>query len=182
MKWLFKDMTEKEKQQLHDALEWYHSCHSGCASPLVAGMIVIVIAIFCSCKDMEYVPIENTRVEHHCHHDTIEKTDTFIKDKTTIIRELDSAAMAKYGIRLKNAERAFLIQTQDLEKQIRELKESKKDTVYIEKKVPVPVERKLNRWEQFKMDYGAVALGGTAVAFLLLLILIIVWIGKKKGD
>jgi hypothetical protein len=41
--------------------------------------------------------------------------------------------MAKYGIQLKNAERAWLIQTDLLRRELSELKEAKIDTVYISK-------------------------------------------------
>jgi uncharacterized protein YfbU (UPF0304 family) len=112
------------------------------------------------------------------------KSDTLIREKNTVIRELDSAAAAQYDIRLNNAERAFLIQTKEFEKQIQKLLEQKSDTVTKSDtiQVPVPVERKLSQWEQIKMDYGAVAIGGTAVAFLLLLRMVIKWMRKKKGN
>lgn len=183
MKELFKELTNTEKQQLHDALEWYHRSNSGCMSPLVAGIVVFVVALFCGCKTVEYVPIETSHNEYHNHTDSVIKSDTLIREKNTIIRELDSAAAAQYDIRLKNAERAFLIQTKEFEKQIQKLLEQKSDTVTKSDtiQVPVPVERKLSQWEQVKMDYGAVAIGGTAVAFLLLLLMIIKWMRKKKG-
>lgn len=148
---------------------------------LLGVVIFFIVMMFCGCKNVEYVPIESSHVEHHWHHDSVEIVDTFIKDKSTIIRELDSAAMAEYGIRLRNAERAFLVQTQEFEKQVKELKEAKKDTAFIvkEKKVPVPVERKLNRWEQFKMDYGSFALGGSALAVVIIITWLIIWIRRK---
>ena len=144
-------------------------------------LICLAITLIFGCKSIEYVPVESSHVEHHWHHDSVEIVDTFIKDKSTIIRELDSAAMAEYGIRLNNAERAFLVQVQEFEKQVKELKEAKKDTAYIEKEVqvPVPVERKLNKWEQFKMDYGAVAFGGSLVAVILVIIWVVIWIRKR---
>ena len=149
---------------------------------IAAGIIVcVLLTLMLGCESTEYVPIESSHVEHHWHTDSVKQIDSVISEKNTIIRELDSAAMAEYGIRLKNAERAFLVQTQEFEKQIKELKETKKDTAYVEKKVevPVPVERKLNRWEQFKMDYGAFALGGSVLAVVIIVIWIVVWIRRK---
>ena len=54
--------------------------------------------------------------------------------------QLDSAAMAAYGIRLQKAERAWLIQTDRLQRELSELKESKSDTVIKRDSVPYPVE------------------------------------------
>ena len=147
----------------------------------LGALACLILTLIFGCKSIEYVPVESSHVEHHWHHDSVEIVDTFIKDKSTIIRELDSAAMAEYGIRLNNAERAFLVQVQEFEKQVKELKEAKKDTAFIEKEVqtPIPVERKLNKWEQFKMDYGAVALGGSLVAVILVIIWVVIWIKKR---
>ncbi len=177
---IFRELTEQERQQLLDAVKWSHDNSSGCA-PIVACMFLAILFI-CSCKSIEYVPIETSHNEYHNHIDSVIKKDSLIREKNTIIRELDSATAAMYDIRLKNAERAFLIQTKEFEKQIQMLLELKRDTVNKADSilVPVPVERELTKWEQAKMDYGAVAIGVTAVAFLYLLFRIIIWI-KKKG-
>lgn len=152
------------------------------AKGVAIGIIAcILLTLMFGCKNIEYVPVESSHVEHHWHTDSVKQIDSVISEKNILIRELDSAAMAKYGIQLKNAQMAFLIQTQEFERQVKELREEKKDTAYIEKekKVPVPTERKLNRWEQFKMDYGAFALGGSALAVVIIITWIIVWIRRK---
>lgn len=177
---IFRDLTEEECHQLHDAIKWCHDNNSGCASPIVACVIFMVFMLF-SCRSVEYVPVESNHVEHHWHHDSVEKIDTFIKDKVTTIRELDSAAMAEYGIRLNNAERAFLVQTKEFERQIQKLLEQKSDTVIKvdSVQVPVPIERKLSRWEQTCLDYGRVMMGGTIVAIIVIILWIISWIKKR---
>ena len=152
--------------------------------------MVAVLAVFITCMAIvsllsscgtQYVPVENNHYEHHWHTDSVKQIDSVFKEKQTTIRELDSVAMAEYGIRLRNAERAFLIQTQEFERQIQKLMQQKSDTVIKvdSVQVPVPVERKLNRWEQFKMDYGAFALGGSVLAVVIIIIWLIVWIRRK---
>lgn len=42
-------------------------------------------------------------------------------------------------------------------------------------RVPYPVEKKLSKWQQFKMDYGNVSMGGTVVA----IVFIIIWLVKR---
>lgn len=58
----------------------------------------------------------------------------------------------------------------------------KNDTTIIEKvdsvQVPYPVEKKLSRWEQIKMDMGGIAIGAVGVCALVLAILI--WLKLKS--
>ena len=144
-------------------------------------LICLAITLIFGCKSIEYVPVESSHVEHHWHHDSVEIVDTFIKDKSTIIRELDSAAMAEYGIRLNNAERAFLVQVQEFEKQVKELKEAKKDTAFIEKekKVPVPVERKLSFKERVFLIIGKVSI--VPIILCVIAIIILIYTRRSKG-
>lgn len=51
----------------------------------------------------------------------------------------------------------------------------KVDSVYVEK--PVEVERPLTKWEQTKMDFGGMAIGGLCVVAVLA---VAVWIIKRK--
>ena len=143
-------------------------------------VVVIAILLMCSCTTTTLVPIETVHTEHHHHTDSVIKSDSVITGKETLIRELDSAAMAEYGIRLKNAERAFLIQTKEFERQIQKLMEQRSDTVVKvdSVQIPVPVERKHNRWERICIDYGKMMIGGTIIAVIIAFILLIILIRK----
>ena len=76
--------------------------------------------------------------------------------------QLDSAEMAKYGIRLKQAENAWLVKTKELEREIEKLTTQKTDStakrdsipypVYVPKEVPKP----LSWWQRFRMNVGGV--------------------------
>lgn len=129
----------------------------------------------------QYIPVESTHTEHHWHTDSVKQIDSVISEKQTTIRELDSAAMAEYGIRLRNAERAFLIQTSEFERQIQKLMQQKSDTVIKvdSVKIPVPVERKLSKWERIKMDAGGIAIG-VCVAFIIITVIVFLVKAHRK--
>ena len=88
-----------------------------------------------------------------------------IDHQTTIIREVDSATMAQYGIRLAQAEKAWLVQSDKLYKEIERLRESKRDSVFIHDSIPVPypvpepypVPAELTAWQKFRMNLGGIA-------------------------
>lgn len=107
---------------------------------IIIGLIACAMITLCvGCKTTEYVPVTQQHTEHHWHTDSIYKTDSVIKEKETVVMQLDSAAMAKYGIQLKSAERAWLVKTQEMERIIQELmaKSEQKDTVH--DSIPYPV-------------------------------------------
>ena len=85
--------------------------------------------------------------------------------------QLDSAAMAKYGIQLKAAERAWLVKTEELRRQIERLEAMSvsKDSVHDSIPVPYPVEvirevpAELTWWQQTRMDIGGWAIVALAI-------------------
>lgn len=180
---IFRDLTEEECQQLHDAIKWCHDNNSGCASPIVACVIFAVFMLF-SCKSVEYVPYEVVKKEIVHKTDTVEKKVETNKETNTIIREgrpEDSVLLAKLGIKLSANERLLILQQQQISDLTNELKEiHNKDSVRDDSvQVPVPYERKLSRWEQTCLDYGRVMMGGTIVAIIVIILWIISWIKKR---
>ena len=90
--------------------------------------------------------------------------------------QLDSAAMAKYGIRLQKAERAWLVKTEELQRQIERLEamSQSKDSVHDSIPVPYPVETikevpaPLSWWQKLRLWLGNIvllALLGVAVYY-----------------
>lgn len=116
--------------------------------------------LFVGCKSVEYVPVEKNHTEHHWHTDSIIQKDSVVKESMTTVMQLDSAEMAKYGIQLKNAERAWLVKSWELERQIEALQRltAERDTVHDSIPVPYPVEKRLTKWQQAKVDWGGWAL------------------------
>lgn len=143
--------------------------------------IGIIVALFLGalsgCKNTQYVPVETVRTEYLHSTDTVKEKDSTYREKETIIREADSAMIAKLGLKLKDNERAILILQKELEKQINSKSESKTDTVIKTDsvQVPYPVEKQLTKWQQVCIDYGKLTMGAT----VLLVIFIIIWIVRR---
>jgi hypothetical protein len=93
----------------------------------MGGIILPLIfsLLFSSCKSVQYIPVERVVTEYINRTDTVNKTDTLISEKETIIREADSSLIAKLGLQLKENERAILVLQRQLEKQISKESEHK---------------------------------------------------------
>ena len=107
---------------------------------ILAASLLAVILI--GCKQVEYVPVTETHTEHHWHTDSVKERDSTHTERETIIRELDSAAMAQYGIQMENNQKAWLVFQRELENRLRELehKSAVRDTVRDSIPKPYPVE------------------------------------------
>ena len=117
-----------------------------------------------ACTTTKIVTVPEVHEVHHHHTDSIHQIDSVIREHQTTIMQLDSAAMAAYGIQLKAAERAWLVKTQQLERAIQNLSRLRSDTVILRDSVPVPVpvvkevERHLTKIEKSLMGVGLLAL------------------------
>ena len=134
--------------------------------------IVLLAFMLESCRTERIVtvPEYHERVVHQ--HDTLVQRDTIQHERSTIVRELDSTAMAAYGIRLDKAERAWLIQTEALRREVSELRQHQTDTVIVHDSIPVPypVEKPLTWWQSTSIKWFK--------WLLLLLVAIIGWVLK----
>lgn len=153
----------------------------GCLYSLVGiimmGIICLFLLMFVGCKNIEYVPVERVKTEYINRTDTVNKIDTLISEKETIIREADSSLVVKLGLQLKANEKAILILQRELEKQISKESEYKTGTVIKTDSIPVPypVERKLTKWEQTKIAWG-----GEAIIAVVIVFFIIIWLIAKR--
>ncbi len=150
----FNDMTDEERMKM------------GCFQFLGAITAFIIAMLLCmlfgSCTTTKYVnvPVVEKHEVHHHHTDSIYQIDSTYHEKTTIIQQLDSAAMARYGIQLKAAERAWLIKTAELEKQLQQLERLTADRDTVRDSVPVPyavpeyIQKPLPWWKTALMWIG----------------------------
>lgn len=148
-----------------------------CVYALVWFVVIVLLSIgLCGCKSTEYVPVVETHTEHHWHTDSVHQTDSVISHETTLIKEVDSATMAKYGVQLKNMERAWLIQNDKLQRELSKLQSVKTDTfIKVDTvQVPYPVERKATAWEQVRLDYG-----GWAIGILFISVIVVIRFSRK---
>lgn len=123
---------KKKKRMLEQYKTWIWS--------VVAIILMLIIGALCSgCESVRYITVPEVHEEHHWHTDSVIQHDSTYHETTTTIMQLDSAAMAAYGIRLQKAERAWLVKTQEMERIIQELmaKSERKDTVH--DSIPYPV-------------------------------------------
>ena len=140
---------------------------------LIGLVAALIIGVLNSCATKEkIVPVPEIHEQHHWHTDSVHQTDSIIHEKETTIMQLDSAAMAKYGIQLKSAERAWLVKTAELQRQIERLEAMsiQKDSVH--DSIPYPVEvikevpAKLSWWQGLLVRLGYVPLIFVAVFVL----------------
>ena len=120
----------------------------GCVmTALFIGMMIAVLALLSSCTTTRVVTVPEVHEVIHHQSDTVIQKDSVIHEKETTIMQLDSAAMAKYGIQLKSAERAWLVKTTELEREIERLMamSATKDSVHDSIPVPYPVEKFVER-------------------------------------
>lgn len=107
----------------------------------------LLLAALCllACRT-KYVPVTEYHEKVVHQHDTTIQRDTLIDHQTTIVREVDSAMLSQYGIRLANAERAYLIESNRMMREVQQLLQKKIDTLIVHDSVPViiPVEKPPN--------------------------------------
>ena len=140
---------------------------------------LLLLTAMGSCTTTKYVTVPE--VHEHWHHstDTIHQTDSVIDRQTTTIREVDSATMAKYGIQMKNMQRAWLIENNRLQRELSELRQSHTDTIHERDSIPYPVEvvkevpAQPSWWQRFLIYVGGVTSS-------LLLIVAVWWFVKKR--
>ena len=158
---------------------WYHELKrrpqgEGCLlSMLSVTFIALAIALllsFSGCTSpTKVVKVPEVHEHHHWHSDTIRQTDSVVNNQTTVIREVDSATMAQYGIRLDKAQRAWLILNDRLQREIERLQSisNTRDTVRDSIPVPYPVEKLVPR-ERSKMEWGLILVGILSLMILIL--------------
>ena len=123
--------------------------------------------------------MEQNHTEHHWHTDSVKERDSVHTEKNTVIRELDSAAMAKYGIQMERNQKAWLVLQREMESRMRELEHmtATKDTIHDSIPIPYPVEvTKEVPMERGKMEWVLILAGCIAIFVVFLWI-----VNKLKG-
>lgn len=165
-------------------IENYDYEPNGCWPTTFCYFIICVILIsLCSCKSIQYVPVETVI------HDSIQVERVVIEKDTTkeqvVVRDsswmsihiADSTELANVGIKLDGVTKAFVIErnkVRELENKLSSAKEkvvTKDSIVYRDKEVqvPYPVEKKLSAFESMKMEYGGYAMLLVIIALVYLI-------------
>lgn len=125
-------------------------------------LLALCAALLCGCRTVEYVPVEHTVVRIDTLRQTALRVDSvFRHDSVTVYVSGDTVRITQWRDRYR-----VKILTDTLYKSV-------SDTVRVRE--PYPVEKKLTKWQQAKME-----LGGFAFALLFAALCIaVVWLAKK---
>lgn len=157
---------------------------------------IFFAVLFTSCSHKVYVPVESVRTDtvYMARKDSVHIKDSLVVKQVINIR--DSIAIHDSVVIVKdeqgNVKERLIVRyrdrwhaTQDnltLQRQIDRYKASN-DSLRATRKerieVPVPVEKKLSRWEKLKMDVGSWAIGAMSTFILASVGYILVWLLKK---
>lgn len=157
---------------------------------------IFFAVLFTSCSHRTYVPLQSVRTDtvYMAKKDSVHIKDSLVVRQVINIR--DSIAIHDSVVIVKdeqgNVRERLIVRyrdrwhaTQDnltLQRQIDRYKASN-DSLRATRKerieVPVPVEKKLSRWEKLKMDVGGWAIGAMSTFILAAVGYILVWLLKK---
>lgn len=112
--------------------------------------ILLLMWLFPSCTTTKYVPIETVRIDT-LHHTTI---------RVDSIKQTDSICIKEY----MRGDTTYIDRTKYVYRdRVHNVIDTVMQTKIEEKQVPYPVEKKLSKWEQIKIDMGEVMIGVIAV-------------------
>lgn len=163
---------------------------------LRTALLVAVMTVLCGCTNTRYVPVETVRTEYVGKDNT--ELMNVIKSLTERLyqkdRQVDSLmqsnrellVLSEKGDTLRHDRETIVYRASHRERELERLLKSKNDSIRELRQrlesvksdsipVPYPVERKLTWWEQTKMDFGGVAIGGLIVVVCF----IALWLARK---
>ena len=160
-------------------------------------LVAIFFVILCvSCSHRTYIPLQSVRTDtvYMARKDSINIKDSLvarqvinvrdsisIHDSVVIVQDEQGNVKERLIVRYRDRWHATL-DNLTLQRQIDRYKasnDSLRATKTEYKEVPIPVEKKLSRWQKFKMDIGGWAIGAMSTVLLGIIGYIIVWLLKK---
>lgn len=114
-------------------------------------MLVLIASAVCSCSRVQYVPV-GTVQRDSVYLNKLVRDSVYVMDSVLVVKG-DTVTEYRYRYVFKYKDRT--------------------DTVYVNRtdsiRVPYPVEKKLSKWQQVKMDVGGYAV---AVSFVLVFVMV----------
>lgn len=156
-------------------------------------LVVILLGLLTSCKT-QYIPVETVIRDSVEINDTVRITNTqfvdrFVKDTSWMqIHTADSVELDKMGVSLAGVKSALVIERNTV-RQLKEKLSENNDTsnvkvMYIEREkkveVPVPVEKKLSKWERLVMFGSDAGITVIIIALVLAVIYICKWLRARS--
>lgn len=122
----------------------------------------LLLLLCVSCTTTKYVPVESVSYRTDTlHHYTHDRDSVWLHDSVYVAMQGDTVRIEKWRTKYQYK---FVTDT---------LWRTKTDSVRVE--VPYPVEKQLSWWQQTKMDFGGMAMGGLFIA----LCFAVVWLVKR---
>lgn len=166
-------------------------------------VMIIIFALFamlslflCGCSHRTYVPLQSVRTDtvYMARKDSVHIKDSLvikqvinvrdsiaIHDSVVIVQDEQGKVKERLIVRYRDRWHATL-DNLTLQRQIDRYKasnDSLRATKTEYKEVPIPVEKKLSRWQKIKMDVGGWAIGAMSTLLLAIIGYIVVWLLKK---
>lgn len=132
----------------------------------LALMLLAMAALMLSggCTRKVYVPTEHIVYSTDTVYEAVLRVDSVIqRDSVAVVQKGDTVLITRYRDRYRVKERTDTVY------------KAKTDSVRVRE--PYPVERELTKWEQTKMDFGGMFLGGLIAVGVAA---VIMWIVKRK--
>ena len=149
------------KQPTKNKVKTYGALVTWLALMLLA-MAVLMLSGGCTRK--VYVPTEHIVYSTDTVYEAVLRVDSVIqRDSVAVVQKGDTVLITRYRDRYRVKERTDTVY------------KAKTDSVRVRE--PYPVERELTKWEQTKMDFGGMAIGGLIAVGVAA---VIVWIIKRK--
>lgn len=112
-----------------------------------------LLLVICSCRTVKYVPVETVKVDT-TYINKLQRDSIYMLDSVYVKEKGDTVLIEKY----KYLYRDKLV----------------RDTMFISKvdsiQVPYPVEKELTRWQQFRMNFGGLAVCIVVISILILIV------------
>lgn len=163
---------------------------------ILIGLLSLTALCLTSCSHRVYVPVQSIRTDtiYMSRNDSVHIKDSLITRQVINIR--DSVAIHDSIVIIKDDQghikeklivryRDHWHATQDALTLLRLIdrykasNDSLRATKTEYKEVPIPVEKKLSRWQKIKMDVGGWAIGAMSTFLLAIIGYIVVWLLKK---
>ena len=162
----------------------------------IIGLLALTALCFTSCSDKNFTELHSTRTDtvYVTKKDSVNLKDSLvarqvinvrdsitIHDSVVIVQDEQGNVKERLIVRYRDRWHA----TQDnltLQRQIDRYKasnDSLRATKTEYKEIPVPVEKKLSRWQKIKMDVGGWAIGAMSTFLLAIVGYIVVWLIRK---
>lgn len=120
---------------------------------------IALLLLFGSCRSIRYVPVETIRTDS-VFMSNVRIDSVYVQDSILIKEKGDTLTTIRYKLvyRYKHITDTLFI--------------TKNDSV----QVPYPVEKELTWWQKTKLELGEFSIG-----IILILLIVVIWLVKKKG-